>query len=123
MPRAAILVLLTIGCSSPKEDPPVVIVAEDSTPEAETAPTAETPTRNPAGDCPACEATKCRAELDACAKDSTCVNWLLCMNECFRKPGASACQQKCTEAAKTPRAEAMTACKKEKCTTECTPLD
>lgn len=121
------LAAVLAGCASATDSPPVVSTADSAADEDtldvvdDTTPT-ETP-RNPAGDCPACEATKCRAELDACGKDSACVNWLLCMNECFRKTGASACQQKCIDSAKSPRAEAMTACKRKSCVEACTPLD
>ncbi|MGZ3417966.1 MAG: hypothetical protein ACXWUG_19850 [Polyangiales bacterium] len=73
--------------------------------------------------CPACEATKCSAALMACGGNSDCLNWLVCMNECFKKPGVSACQNKCTASMPTKEGAALTACKKEKCVAECTPLD
>ena len=119
----ALVVVVLVGCSSATPEP---VVAEDSS-SPEVAPPEDTAvvevTRNPAGDCPACEATKCRTELNACGADSACVNWLLCMNECFRKPGAAACQQKCTDGAKNPRADAMIACRKANCVEACLPLD
>jgi hypothetical protein len=119
------IALVFCGCASAASPEPVI--AEDSgAPAEDTArpDVAETaPPANPAGNCPACEATKCRTELDACARDSACVTWLICMNECFRKPGAAACQAQCSETTKTERADAMTACKKANCAEACTPLD
>jgi hypothetical protein len=45
------------------------------------------------------------------------------MNECYKAPGAAACQQKCTTDMPTPQGAALTECKKESCAAECTPLD
>lgn len=124
--RLAIAAVVLVGCASASpESPPAEEKTEsDSAVVVDTAPVdtgVEEAPRNPAANCPACEATKCRAELDACARNSACVNWLLCMNECFRAPGAAACQEKCTKDNPSAQASAMAACKKTNCADACEP--
>lgn len=124
--RLAALVAVFVGCASASpESPPVEEKTEEDTRVVvDSAPVDTRPeetARDPAANCPACEATKCRTELDACARSSACVNWLLCMNECFRAPGTAACQEKCTKDNPSPQASAMAACKKTNCADACEP--
>ena len=70
--------------------------------------------------CPGCQATKCAAELKACGGSSTCVDWLLCMNECFKKTDVASCQTRC-RATMDAAAKKMDACTEANCHTDCTP--
>ena len=75
---------------------------------------------DPMHQCPGCQAGKCGTELEACAGSSACVDWLMCMNECFKKPDVASCQTGC-RASMGPAAKKMDDCTLAKCHDECTP--
>ena len=83
--------------------------------------TSDAPPHHPAGDCPACQASKCMPEIEACAGNATCPTWLKCMNDCFGDADPAACQAGCTKKYPSKQADALLACNDAKCHVECTP--
>ena len=60
-------------------------------------------------------------EINACGAASGCVDWLLCMNECFKKADAAKCQAGCNDTMSGPAQKKLLACNDAKCHDECTP--
>jgi hypothetical protein len=92
----------------------------DGREDASTTETSADARHDPKGDCPACQAGKCRTELEACAGSSACVDWLVCMNECFKNADVTGCQTGC-RVGMVPAAKRMDDCTEAKCHAECTP--